>query len=217
MKLGRDPGVGSVLEIRANYNSGSPTVAGTYASYDSGTAITTYTVASASLAAGSWYLYVASNSDATNLQIYGTGSVFGAVDSSGGTTFYWTTRAGGSAVISGSAYNIPMKIHSSIVGSTAWVLVLQDEPLPTWTAVEIDFGETGVKWANIVVTDAACLTTSQVMVLPSNRTATGRVGNDMEWDQLILSATPGSGSFIVTALAIPGPIQGKRTVLYQIY
>lgn len=86
----------------------------------------------------------------------------------------------------------------------------------TWTEVEIDFGSTPQWSKTFTITDADCTTAALVQVVQSGNVATGRVGNDAEWDQILLTATPGNGSFVVTALAVPGPIEGARRVAYQI-
>jgi hypothetical protein len=81
---------------------------------------------------------------------------------------------------------------------------------------EIDFGTAPVGSASFVVAAVGCTPTSKVMVWPSSKTATGRVGNDAEWDQLILSAVPGTDQFTINALAVPGPVSGRRVVMFQI-
>lgn len=86
----------------------------------------------------------------------------------------------------------------------------------TWTEVEIDFGSTPQWSKTFTITDADCTTSALVQVVQSGNTATGRVGNDAEWDQLLLAATPGTGSFTLAAQAFPGPIVGARKVAYQI-
>lgn len=85
-----------------------------------------------------------------------------------------------------------------------------------WTAVEIDFGTTPVWDKTFTITDAAVTALSNVAAVTSSVTATGRVGNDAVWDSLVLSATPAAGSFELSAMAIPGPIVGRRVVQYQI-
>jgi hypothetical protein len=73
---------------------------------------------------------------------------------------------------------------------------------------------------SVTVTDAAVLSTSKIIVVPSGKLPTGRgtVGDDWLWDGLILSGFPAAigGSFTLMALAVPGPIRGLRYVLYQI-
>jgi hypothetical protein len=86
----------------------------------------------------------------------------------------------------------------------------------TWTEVEIDFGTTPQWSKTFTITDADCTTSALVQVVQSGNVATGRVGNDAEWDQILLVATPSNGSFALTALAVPGPIEGARRVAYQI-
>jgi len=86
----------------------------------------------------------------------------------------------------------------------------------SWTAVEIDFGTEAVWDKTFTITDAGVTALSNVAVTPSGRIATGRVGDDAAWDNLLLAALPGAGSFELTALAVPGPIMGRRVIQYQI-
>lgn len=84
------------------------------------------------------------------------------------------------------------------------------------TEVEVDFGETPVYSKSIVVTAAACTAADNVLVTPSANPATGRGTDDNLWDGLILSAVAGTGQFTLHAMAVPGPILGKRNILYQL-
>ena len=85
-----------------------------------------------------------------------------------------------------------------------------------WAEVEIDFGTKPQFSALFTITDADVSPTSNIVVNGSSEPATGRVGNDAEWDGLALSAIAGSGSFTLTAIAVPGPVVGARKVLYSI-
>lgn len=84
------------------------------------------------------------------------------------------------------------------------------------TEVEIDFGTTPVFSKTFTITDAAVSGASMIVVNPSGNVATDRVGNDLEWDNLLLGGLAGTGDFLLTALALPGPIVGKRKVYYQV-
>jgi hypothetical protein len=66
------------------------------------------------------------------------------------------------------------------------------------------------------ITDAGVTALSNVSVNASSKTATGRVGNDALWDGLFLATTPAAGSFELSAVAVPGPVVGRRVVQYQI-
>ena len=85
-----------------------------------------------------------------------------------------------------------------------------------WTQVEINFGDTPTRSKTFTISDAAVTSTTRVAVTPSGKVAAGRVGDDWAWDGLILSALSGAGSFALTALAVPGPVVGKRYVQYQL-
>ena len=82
--------------------------------------------------------------------------------------------------------------------------------------VEIDFGSSPSWSKTFTISDATVTAGSLILAAPSGNVGTGRVGNDGEWDQLILSALPGSGSFTLTALAVPGPVVGNRKVIYTV-
>lgn len=86
----------------------------------------------------------------------------------------------------------------------------------TWTETEIDFGTTPQWSKTFTVTDAGVSGSSKITLCPSGNPATGRAGNDLEWDNLILGGLAGSGQFTLTALAVPGPVVGKRKVFYSI-
>lgn len=78
---------------------------------------------------------------------------------------------------------------------------------------EIDFGTTPISSKRFTITDALISTTSRIMVTPNGEVATGRVGNDWEWDSINFSAVAGTGQFILTAKA-SGKIKGKRKIYY---
>lgn len=84
-----------------------------------------------------------------------------------------------------------------------------------WIETEVDFGTTPVSSKRFTVTDAAVTGSSKVIVTQSNSVATGRVGNDAEWDSVIYAALAGSGSFTLTGFAT-GPIKGSRKIFYTV-
>jgi hypothetical protein len=86
----------------------------------------------------------------------------------------------------------------------------------TWTEVEIDFGAAPVYDAVFTITDAAIGSTSQVLVLPCGKAATGRTADDWQWDGATFAANPGSGAATCYAVFVPGPIVGRRKVQYSI-
>ena len=124
---------------------------------------------------------------------------------------------------SGTAMTSPedgaLEYHSShlyfTIGSTRYQLDQQSGG-GTWTETEIDFGTTPQYSKTFTITDASVSGTSKIIVAPSGNVATSRTGNDLEWDNLLLGALAGTGSFTLTALALPGPVVGKRKVYYQV-
>lgn len=86
----------------------------------------------------------------------------------------------------------------------------------TWTEAEVDFGSTPKYEASFTVTDGTVGGTSKIIVLPCGKAATGRTADDWQWDGVTLSATPGTGSFTLYAVALPGPVVGPRKIQYQV-
>lgn len=85
-----------------------------------------------------------------------------------------------------------------------------------WTEAEIDFGSKPVYSASFTITDASIASTSQVVLLPSGKAATGRTADDWAWDGATFAVNPGSGSATCYAQFIPGPIVGRRKIQYSI-
>jgi len=83
------------------------------------------------------------------------------------------------------------------------------------TEVEVDFGINPVWSMTFTIADAEVWSFSKVIAFESGNVATGRVGIDAEWDSLMLSARGETGAVSLTALAIPGPVVGKRKIYYQ--
>ena len=80
-------------------------------------------------------------------------------------------------------------------------------------SAEIDFGSKPVRSKRITVTDAGITSASKIMVTPNGAPATGRVGNDWEWDTIVFSAVAGMGNFVLTGNA-SGRVVGKRRFYY---
>ncbi len=85
-----------------------------------------------------------------------------------------------------------------------------------WTEYEVDFGSTPTYDATFTVTDAAVSGITEVAVVQSGATATGRAAGDALFDSITYAAVPAAGSFTLYALASPGPVVGKRKILYQV-
>lgn len=86
-----------------------------------------------------------------------------------------------------------------------------------WTETELDFGSVPTWSKTFTISDAGVSGTSNILAVASSEAATGRATGDAEWDGLALAArATGSGTMEITALAVPGPVVGRRKVLYQI-
>lgn len=84
------------------------------------------------------------------------------------------------------------------------------------TEIEIDFGTTPQVTKVFTITDALVSGTNKILATASGNVATGRVGNDAEWDAIIYTAKAGTGNFELTANCITGAVVGKRKVFYQV-
>jgi hypothetical protein len=120
-------------------------------------------------------------------------------------------------VLSSTASGAKINLSNAQVYVTVLAQDLVDiDVIPTIAETEIDFGNAPAWSAEFTVSAATCTVNSKVTVAPSGNVATGRVGNDWVWDSLLLAATPGAGSFVVSAVAFPGPVMGKRKIIYTI-
>lgn len=81
--------------------------------------------------------------------------------------------------------------------------------------VEYDFGTSPVYDAQFTITDAAISASSVVSVVPGGA-ATGRTGDDWQWDGATVGVVPGSGTATCYVTFHPGPIVGPRTFNYTV-
>jgi len=113
-----------------------------------------------------------------------------------------------------------LTLLQQVASVRARVETLESAPAATgsaaWTEYEVDFGSTPVYDATFTVTDATVSATTEVAVVQSGSAATGRAAGDALWDSIACAAVPGSGQFTLYALATPGPVVGKRKILYQV-
>lgn len=83
----------------------------------------------------------------------------------------------------------------------------------TLTEFEVDFGTKPIRSKKFTITAAGVSGSSKVIVSPSGNVATGRVGDDWEWDSISTSAKAGTGQFVLTCFA-SGKVAGKRKFYY---
>jgi len=83
------------------------------------------------------------------------------------------------------------------------------------TEAEVDFGAKPVKSKTFTITDGTVTAASKIMITSSGTVATGRVGDDWEWDSINFTAKAASGQFTVTAFA-SGRVRGARKIFYTI-
>lgn len=85
----------------------------------------------------------------------------------------------------------------------------------TWSNTTIDFGTKPVWDANFTVVDGTVSPTSKIVVVPGGPSP-GRPPDDWQWDTITLAAVAGSGQFTVYANC-DGPVEGIRTIYYQVF
>jgi hypothetical protein len=85
----------------------------------------------------------------------------------------------------------------------------------TISETEIDFGAIPVFSKVFTVTDASISSTSEIIAVQSGRAATDKDADENEADFLVCNCTPGSGSFLLNVMALPGPVSGKFKINYQ--
>lgn len=143
-----------------------------------------------------------------------------------------TTKLGGDITTAGKALldDANAAAQLTTLGVSAFIQTLLDDAdaatarttlgisagSATWTEYEIDFGSTPTFDASFTVVDAAVSASSEIAVVQSGATATGRAAGDAQWDSIAYAAAPGAGQFTLYALAYPGPVVGKRKILYQV-
>lgn len=81
------------------------------------------------------------------------------------------------------------------------------------TEIEVDFGSKPTRSKKFTITDASITGASKIIVSPSGTVATGRFGDDWEWDSINTSAKAGTGQFVLTCFA-SGKVAGKRKFYY---
>lgn len=114
----------------------------------------------------------------------------------------------------GSPQEITLGTNLSMSGTT---LNAAAGGASTWTEAEIDFGSgVGQFDAVFTVTDGTVGATSKITVIPSGKAATGRTADDWQWDGITFAANPAAGSFALYAVAVPGPVVGKRKIQYSV-
>jgi hypothetical protein len=87
---------------------------------------------------------------------------------------------------------------------------------PAASIVEVDFGSVPVWSATFTIVDAGVGVSSQVSAWQDSTPASGREGNDAEFDALVCATMAGVGQFDLTVSAVPGPVVGARNIAYLI-
>lgn len=143
-----------------------------------------------------------------------------------------TTKLGGDITAAGKALldDANAAAQLTTLGVSAFIQTLLDDPdaataratlgvtggSAAWTEYEIDFGSAGVYDATFTVIDASVSATTEVAVVQSGVAATDRGAGDALWDSIAYAAVPAAGQFTLYAMATPGPVAGKRKILYQV-
>ena len=82
--------------------------------------------------------------------------------------------------------------------------------------VEIDFGSTPIYSKTFTIVNSIISTNDKIMAFFSSNPATGRVGNDAEWDAISFSSVANAGTFSLTATSINGAVVDRRNIFYTI-
>jgi len=132
----------------------------------------------------------------------------------GGGTTITTQDEGGTLSSTVTTLNfVGAGVIATGAGATTTVTIAGGSGTFAVSTAEIDFGTVPIKSKRITVTDASITSASKIMVTPNGAPATGRVGNDWEWDTINFSAVAGTGNFLLTGTA-SGRIVGKRRIYY---
>lgn len=86
----------------------------------------------------------------------------------------------------------------------------------SYTEVEIDFGSTPVYSKIITVTDATVSGSSRVIVKALAEDATDTKKDEWQFDVIQMVPEVGTGEFYLHCLAVPGPVMGKRKIIYSV-
>ena len=84
------------------------------------------------------------------------------------------------------------------------------------TETEIDIGTTSVEDFTATVTDAGVSSSSKILVTGSGNAPTGKDADEVEMDKLDCTVLPGTGSFDLHCIAVPGPVHGMFKVFYTV-
>jgi hypothetical protein len=85
-----------------------------------------------------------------------------------------------------------------------------------WTSAEINAGTKPVYDIKATIVDAGIAPTDKIIVTPDATAPAGRTADDWQWDGASLAGVAGTGQFTLYATFHPGPIVGKRNILYQV-
>lgn len=119
-----------------------------------------------------------------------------------------------------NAGNVTGPCHCVSAGTVGGLDAIWEMDKPSGVQrVEIDFGSTPQWQMQFIVSNPTVTPFSRIVVWEAAETATGRVGVDQEWDQLLLAARPDPVTPLlinIYATAFPGPVMGRRILYYQI-
>ena len=139
----------------------------------------------------------------------GAGSPEGVISKPVGWLYLRTNGAAGTVLY----------VKESGTGNTGWVAYSSSGGgggSAVWTEIELDFGATPVADKVFTITDATVTATSKIAVVGSAKIPTSGTGDEGLFDIVVYTAKPAAGSFTIYAMALPGPIQNNRNVLYQV-
>ena len=84
----------------------------------------------------------------------------------------------------------------------------------TLTEIEVAMGDKSSS-KRFTITNATVVASNKILLFPSPSVATGRKGNDWEFDDVTLTGTAGTGNFLLTISSLY-KMRGNRKIYYQI-
>lgn len=111
-------------------------------------------------------------------------------------------------IVAGAGIGVAENANDITISASSAVAVKQ---------TEIDFGATPVYAAEFVIVDADVSPTTQIVAQVAYEAPTGKDLDELEFDDLLLKATPGSGQFTLRATSVDGTyLHDKFKVNYVI-
>ena len=161
-----------------------------------------------------WFIELSAGLDATGA---GSGTVVGVPVTTPGHMASWQDAA---ATVIGDGGVIGDAAHLNI-GTVAGTVCAGDDSrlgagTTSWINAEIDAGAKPAFDLTAVIIDAAITPADKIIILPDGTASAGRTSDDWQWDGASFAGVAGTGQFTLYAVFLPGPVVGKRNILYRV-